>query len=97
MADIYPLIDIYHMYVVRYMSAKHLTMRVGIRIYVIVLCFADICPKFVRCLSRQGRAEDFQIGVTLIYLAREACENFASATPNFWLLGVALRMRCGAK
>ena len=45
----------------------------------------------------QGRAEDFQIGVALRISAPEGREKFLSATPIFGLLGVALRIRCGAK
>ena len=35
--------------------------------------------------------------MALIFPARGAREKFLSATPIFWLLGVALRIRCGAK
>ena len=65
-------------------------------------------PLFVSSLSLkfsylQRLEEDFQIVAALTYFAREAREyllaaqKFLYATPNFWLLGVALRIRCGAK
>ena len=58
----------------------------------------------MKSMKYQARAEDFQIGVALIFLVRGARKKFLSATPKFlsatpifWLLGVALRIRCGAK
>ena len=51
----------------------------------------------MKSMKYQARAEDFQIGVALIFPARGAREKFLSATPIFGLLGVALRIRCGAK
>ena len=52
--------------------------------------------------KNQGRAEDFRLGEALTLFAREilliATPKFLSATPNFWLLDVALRkIRCGAR
>ena len=43
------------------------------------------------------RAENTQTGVALRISAREAPEKFISATPIVLSLGVALRIRCGAK
>ena len=49
--------------------------------------------------GKQGRAEDFKIGVaiTLLNIFLSASPKFLSATPNFLLFGVALRSGCGAR
>ena len=39
-------------------------------------------------MKKQGRAEDFRIGVALTYFAREI--DFLSATPNFWRKGLGV-------
>ena len=64
----------------------------------VILCldFATLDISLQRFVCTQGREEELlRIGVALTFSARFACEIYFSATPNFWLFGVALRIKCG--
>ena len=61
-------------------------------IHIIILIIISSCSRSIR-----GRADYFRIDVALAFFASETHEIIFSATPNFRLIGVALRIRCGAR
>ena len=65
---------------------------------------AKVYGKMHEKRTKQGRAEDFIIGVVLTLFACQerdilfiATPKFPNAIPNFRLFGVALRIRCGTR